>query len=404
LWLFFMLLFSSILGIFLSVILLYFNARNNKSTIYLGGFFFLVSLYELTQYVLFSSNSNFLVAVFFINIGFLAYLIGPMLYWYSRSVLTDNPSLKRRDLWHFLPMIIFFIASLPHILTPWSEKIEIAVQLINDPAFITKFKGNILYGIFPVYLIYLSRPILILCYIFWSALLFMKYTLRRREMVVLSRQLFMTKWLYILLGSMFILTISHTLLMIETYTNRNMNVFFTLNILQIMSLAGLLGLLISPFFFPTILYGLPRLPEPIFETKSKELEVNLIQIESIKQTLHFENDYLISIGQKTDSCLKEFKPYLQPEFNMAQLSVYTQIPVHHLSFYFREEKKQHFNEYRNEWRVNHAKVLIKEGKANEITLEAIGLLSGFSTRNTFFKSFKKVEGISPGVFADQFTD
>jgi YesN/AraC family two-component response regulator len=87
---------------------------------------------------------------------------------------------------------------------------------------------------------------------------------------------------------------------------------------------------------------------------------------------------------------------------MAQLSVYTQIPVHHLSFYFREEKKQHFNEYRNEWRVNHAKVLIKEGKANEITLEAIGLLSGFSTRNTFFKSFKKVEGISPGVFADQF--
>jgi len=68
LWLFFMLLFSSILGIFLSVILLYFNVRNNKSTIYLGGFFFLVSLYELTQYVLFSSNSNFLVAVFLLTL------------------------------------------------------------------------------------------------------------------------------------------------------------------------------------------------------------------------------------------------------------------------------------------------------------------------------------------------
>ena len=213
----------------------------------------------------------------------------------------------------------------------------------------------------------------------------------------------MTKWLYILLGSLFILSFSHTLLIIETYTNRNMNVFFALNILQILSLAGLLGLLISPFFFPTILYGLPRLPDPTLEIKPKELEVNLIQVDTIKQTLHFENDYLISIGQKTDSCLKELRPYLQPDFNLNQLSILIHIPVHHLAYYFREEKKQHFNDYRNEWRVSHAKDLIKEGKANEMTLEAIGLLSGFSTRNTFFTSFKKAEGISPGVFADLFT-
>ena len=173
-----MLLSLSLTGIFLSVILLFFNAGKNASTIYLGGFFFLVSLYGLTQYVLFNSKSIFLVAVFFINIGFLAYLIGPMLFWYIRSVLTDNPRLKRRDLWHFLPMIIFLIISLPHIFIPWSEKIEIAVKLIDDPAFIAKYRGNILYAIFPTILIYLSRPILILCYILWSAGLFISYKLR----------------------------------------------------------------------------------------------------------------------------------------------------------------------------------------------------------------------------------
>ena len=110
-----MLLTLSIIGIFLSVILLVYNERTNASTIYLGGLFFLVSLYVLTQYVLFYSKSNFLVGVFFINSSFLAYLIGPLLFWYVRSVLTDNPRLRRRDIWHFLPMTVFFLASFPHL-------------------------------------------------------------------------------------------------------------------------------------------------------------------------------------------------------------------------------------------------------------------------------------------------
>jgi AraC-like DNA-binding protein len=101
--------------------------------------------------------------------------------------------------------------------------------------------------------------------------------------------------------------------------------------------------------------------------------------------------------------MKQFQPYLQPDFNLTQFSVLVHIPTHHLAYYFREEKKQSFIDYRNIWRVNHAKTLIKEGKASDLTLEAIGLLSGFSNRNTFFIAFKKAEGISPGAFVNQYT-
>lgn len=62
---------------------------------------------------------------------------------------------------------------------------------------------------------------------------------------------------------------------------------------------------------------------------------------------------------------------------------------------------QSFNDYRNEWRIKHSKKLIAEGKADELTLEAIGILSGFSTRNTFFNAFKRSEGISPGAYVEQ---
>ena len=47
------------------------------------------------------------------------------------------------------------------------------------------------------------------------------------------------------------------------------------------------------------------------------------------------------------------------------------------------------------------KKLISEGKAEELTLEAIGIQSGFTNRNTFFTAFKKVEGVSPSAFLAQ---
>ncbi len=71
------------------------------------------------------------------------------------------------------------------------------------------------------------------------------------------------------------------------------------------------------------------------------------------------------------------------------------IPAHHLSYYLREEQNQSFNDYRNERRVHHAKNLIREGTAKELTLEAIGRLLGYSTRNTFFTVFKKAAGVCP---------
>ena len=99
--------------------------------------------------------------------------------------------------------------------------------------------------------------------------------------------------------------------------------------------------------------------------------------------------------------MREEKPYLQPDCNLALLSKLINIPAHHLAYFFREVKNQPFTDFRNEWRVTHAKKLILEGKTKELTLEAIGLLSGFSTRNTFYTAFRKTEGSPPSAFVDK---
>jgi AraC-like DNA-binding protein len=399
-----MLLFLSILGLFLSLILLYFNTRKNVSTIYLGGFFLLISLYGFYQYVLLYSKSVFLNELLLVGFAIVfppLYLIGPMMYWYIRSILTDNSQLKRRDLWHLLPMIIFFLAALPYTFVPFSDKVEAATEVVKDVGFMQTYNGTILDQIFSVSAIYLSRPILVLVYTLWSMGLLLRYSMQRKVYAVFSRQYFMTKWLCLLLGFLLVLVVTQILLIIKVFAMDFSELFFSLNVLRILSVSGLMGLLISPFFFPAILYGLPRIPESVLTSNTEKVDPDQVPGNPEKKANHFETEYIHFINQKADFCMKEVQPYLQPDFNMAHLSVHIQIPVHHLSYYFREEKKQHFNDYRNEWRINHAKDLIKEGKADEFTLETIGLLSGFSSRNTFLTTFKKVEGITPSTCAAQ---
>ena len=393
-----MLLYISILGIFLSVVLIYFNARRYTSSIYLAFFSLFISLYALNQYVILYSGSEFWISILFTNITFLSYLIGPMCYMYTRSVLTDDTRFKKVDLLHFLPMLIHLSASIPYMLTPYSYKVKIANAIRSDSGFISSFHATPLTDLFSNKTVYLSRPVLALIYLFWSIILFITYKSKREKISGFSRQHFMNKWLIFFLGFQFLLLGSHLCTIFSAFHFPDSDLLYTTNFLMDVSFVGLIGLLITPFFFPQILYGLPTFTHTNTPMKD-EIEELSVSVSGIKKTPpNFELDYMLTIVQRMTTCMQEQKPYLQPDFNLSQFAVSIDIPSHHLSYFFREIKKQSFNDYRNECRIDYSKKLIMEGKAEELTLEAIGIQSGFTNRNTFFTAFKKVEGISPSAF------
>ncbi|MCX6303745.1 MAG: helix-turn-helix domain-containing protein [Bacteroidetes bacterium] len=398
-----MLLSLSLLGIFLSVLLLYFNAWKYKSSISLGLFFFLVSLYGFIQYAVLYSKSIPLVGIIYINLGFLPYLIGPSLYIYVRSILTDRTTLTYRDLWNLGPSAIFLIASCPYIFSPWSQKVYIAAKVVSDPGFIGMHNSTLLHGVLTTWMIYLSRPLLVLAYTLWSGRIFLRYLKEKEKSQVFSHQHYMIQWLSLLLGITLVLVVSHTLILWESFFYHDIRFFFTMNLLQVLSGTGLTGLLILPFFFPSILYGLPRFSQSDMQQPHSDRAMGNLKGDVKKEAPGFESEYLQVLEQKIETTMKELMPYLQPDCNLAYLSKLTGVPAHHLAYFFREQKKQPFNEYRNEWRVSHSKNLILEGRARGMTLEAIGLLSGFSTRNTFYTSFKKIEGITPHEFLSRVT-
>ena len=397
-----MILFLSLIGVLLSIILISFNAKKFASSIYLGAFFLLISLYVFNHYVFIYSQNKLLVTIFLLAIPLtctLFYLTGPMLYWYIRSVLTDNNKLHKVDLWHLLPATIFLISAIPIIFSPFDQKLEAASAIAKNAAAMQQYKPTLLSEVLSYPTMFLSRPLIAFGYTIWVIILVIQHLIKVKKSSVLSKQTFMNKWLIVFLSSLFVLLCSQ-IIRIFNFTTEGSRILFTIETLQIISSIGLIGLLISPFFFPKILYGLPRMPQqPSYSVNNGDK--GFMSKGKTNENTHFEADYLKDIDQKVTSIMVELKPYLESGFNLAGLAKLIHIPTHHLAYFFREEQKQSFNAYRNKWRVKHAKTLIMNGKLAEFTIEAIGIQSGFSSKSAFFSSFKKVEGITPGTFAAQ---
>jgi len=398
-----MLSFLSLLGVFLSVILLLFNARKFKSSIYLGLFFLLLSLYGGYQYALLYSKSAKLLSFLLFNISLTAspvYLIGPMIYLYIRSVLTDNSKLKAYDFLHFLPAVLYFIVALPNGFVPWQDHMEVAKAVVGNGEFLMYYQPTIFNKIVPNYYMYISRPVLILIYATWSTGLLIHHLLKKKGTVFLSQQ-FMSKWMFLLLGLIIFLCFSQIWMITKSFKMHFTDLDNTFDIIRLVSALGLSILLVSPFFFPSILYGMPVLPESVINLRYKSERQKQTNEQPNGNKTTFELEYLNSMQQKIDVCMEKHQPYLQADFNLAYLSALIQVPVHHLAYFFREVKHEHFTDYRNSWRIEHAKSLMNEGEASDLTLEAIGLKVGFSNRNAFRTAFKKIEGCSPVEYSFQ---
>jgi transcriptional regulator GlxA family with amidase domain len=61
-----------------------------------------------------------------------------------------------------------------------------------------------------------------------------------------------------------------------------------------------------------------------------------------------------------------------------------------------------FTDLRAQLRVEHAKELLKKGLSESITIDAIGVDSGFKSRSTYYDAFKAETGMTPSQYLENF--
>lgn len=102
-----------------------------------------------------------------------------------------------------------------------------------------------------------------------------------------------------------------------------------------------------------------------------------------------------------ESEMKRNKPYRNPNLKVAELASLIGTTSHSLSYLFNQYLEKNYYDYINEYRVEEFKTLILKEEYAKYTLTALAELCGFSSRASFFRSFKKVTGITPNEYIKQ---
>lgn len=95
------------------------------------------------------------------------------------------------------------------------------------------------------------------------------------------------------------------------------------------------------------------------------------------------------------------KPYLDPEISLPELSKRLGVSSHFLSRVINEQLGVNFFDFVNRYRVEEVKLRITDPKFNYLSILGIAFESGFNTKSTFNRVFKKITGLTPKEFREQ---
>ncbi|ETN96888.1 helix-turn-helix domain-containing protein [Zhouia amylolytica] len=105
----------------------------------------------------------------------------------------------------------------------------------------------------------------------------------------------------------------------------------------------------------------------------------------VEQTLEQLTNYMISE-----------KPYLDSEISLQKLALLLNLPEKQLSQLINQHTGKHFFDYINEFRINEAKILLKENP--DLTVLEILYDIGFNSKSSFYTAFKKQTSQTPTAY------
>ncbi len=98
------------------------------------------------------------------------------------------------------------------------------------------------------------------------------------------------------------------------------------------------------------------------------------------------------------SLIERNELYKNPNLSLFDLARLVSIGSHTLSQYINQTLNTNFSGYINNFRIIEAKSLLHNSEYDNLTLDAIAEMCGFRNRITFYRVFKKSEGISPSEY------
>ena len=354
----------SMFQLFLFVIFLL-NKKVNKnrlSNLLLVAFFISQFLSISNHFIL--SQRNFFIEItphmFFLGTPF-PWLWAPLVYLYVKSLLFSDFSLRKKDIIHFIPFILFLLYDIFQFHIQSGEQ---KAYLIANNRFLTFNLGLI---------INLMITLQISVYVVFVFKMHYKYkkSLKNRQSSIDVHQ---SNWLQIFIFGYLLAFLITDFCRIGLYTHQNFKDVFVF-----FSFFG--------FFIYFILLFYKAISNPLIFTKIEEkpeAKTHVIPKHEAYFLLKKINDYML-----------QSEPFLNPELSLKQLAAELKTPERLLSGVINQYSNQNFYDFINNFRIEKAKKLLAEDTLKKSTIQEIFYDSGFNSKSTFNLAFKKSTGITP---------
>ena len=377
---------ASILCGLLTIFLLLFKKNALRSfSDYLLTAFILCQCWTILLFILVYSESILDYPHLYKSAAPITFLIAPLGYLYVRSVLFNEVAFKKMDFLHALPFLFFSLNYLPFFASSTESKLAIlnATLLDRNEAVTTQL------GLLPESFFYVLRPVQTLIYLLFQWALLLQFNKAFKVKEVEQQIIVVTRWLKVF--TLANATVLFSLVFLILLYLSVPNIFADLISLIPNYLLSLSFVVICAYLLvnPQVLNGLPFVKYK--EKKSRLLSDTVVQVPFIHK------NYAKEIAQ-LEAYFANSKAYLQPNLSISEVAVATQIPNRELSFLINSYHKKRFSDYLNDMRLSHFLDQVDAATLDQFTIEAIALASGFSSKSSFYRAFKKKYGSSPSAY------
>jgi AraC-like DNA-binding protein len=366
--------------VMLAALLLIAKHGKQFSNILLAGFLLLNALIAFDTLIYWSEIMNDMISAITPNLfflfGFSVFLEGPLLYFYTKSLIYKDFEFKRGDIRHLLPALIY--VPYMYVIYYSHNRDEKHAMVQNQSELFTQTPFEIL--------IWLQK-ISIVCYGFMCLHQLLKYNAHLQHNYSSIEKIDLG-WLKLLIGGF--LTLWSWVLLTEVLTQIWPQLIAT-GISDSMGIIGnyLIFILINLLVFYSLSHSevfegiLSRSPSRRPDLAETILPEHIEQLEKI---------------------MAEDKPYLEPEITLEQLAERMAFPPRLLSIIINRRFNKNFFEFINYYRVEQAKELLTNHRYQDHTMLDLMSDAGFNSKSAFNRFFKKFVGMTPTEYRQQCAD
>lgn len=380
----------------------YFNQKQ-VSNLWLGLFLILAALYIAPWMLGFAGwyvHQPYRDIMFYIPFQHL-FLIGPCVFFYVKSLFNPQERISRKDFVHFIPSILYCVYS---IIVVTYDKL-----IVNKYYFLKSQEDPDLDDWYQI-----TGFISMFIYFLASIRYYNLFKIAIREVISNSAD-FLFLWVrnfliafLIILTAWLVLEISG--LFIEMPFSLRWWYFLSFALCcYYIAIAGYSNAVETRIFFKTTnvlnskhLYLLQFRQPQLLDYKPLDFEV--INPDEIRSPGSRNTETFAEKKAEIEILLSEKKIYQQPELSLFDVAEMLNTNISFLSKVINTSFGMNFNDLVNSYRVQSVIDLLNAGKHLTHTLLSIAFESGFNSKATFNRVFKKSKGINPQKYIEQFID